>query len=397
VSNPFLKTGGYRKQTKDYIDEVYKNIPEGCVLVGGPYTRIRFEPFKLGSTTQVKDYLLASGWVPESWNFSLKTGERTSPKLEGEFQGVDGELPRKVKERITWRHRRSQIEGWLKNVRSDNSLPAGANPCGTNTGRMRHSVVVNVPKANTDKQGALVWDTESQRDIYGTQMRSLFIPREGYKLVGHDASGLELRMLAHYMNDPDFTSEILHGDIHSFNQLKAGLPTRDDAKTFIYAFLYGAGDGKIGSIIGGDESAGKHIKNEFLLSLPSLDRLIRSVKAASGKGYLKGLDGRKIVMRRDSTGRIQRSKALNTLLQCAGAVVMKKSCEILWDSVEREGLRAFKVLDMHDEGQAEVHPEDLEKYIELAVDSIVKAGEHFKLNIPLAAEAKVGKNMAETH
>jgi DNA polymerase I-like protein with 3'-5' exonuclease and polymerase domains len=102
-------------------------------------------------------------------------------------------------------------------------------------------------------------------------------------------------------------------------------------------------------------------------------------------------------MRRDSTGGLQTSKALNTLLQSAGAVVMKKSCEILWKSCEEAGLRAYKVLDMHDEGQAEVHPDDIEKYIELAVDSIVKAGEYFKLNIPLAADAKVGLNMAETH
>jgi DNA polymerase I-like protein with 3'-5' exonuclease and polymerase domains len=393
VTNPFLKTGGYRKQTQDYLNESYKESGWGCVLdrsklVGGPFTRIRFEPFKLGSTVQVKDYLLSSGWVPESWNFSVKTGERTSPKLEGSFRGVDGELPRKIKERITWRHRRSQIEGWLKGVRSDDSLPAGANPCGTNTGRMRHSVVVNVPKANADKQGALIWNVDEQSDIYGTQMRSLFIPREGYKLVGHDAAGLELRMLAHYMDDPEFTREILEGDIHTFNQLKAGLPNRNDAKTFIYAFLYGAGDAKIGSIIDGDSAAGKQIKSEFLDSLPSLARLIKSVKKASKRGWLKGLDGRKVWMRRDSTGGLQTSKALNTLLQSAGAVVMKKSCEILWKSCEEAGLRAYKVLDMHDEGQAE---------IELAVDSIVKAGEYFKLNIPLAADAKVGLNMAETH
>lgn len=393
ILNPFLKTGGYRKQTRDYIDDAYN----GGVSIGGPFTRIRFNEFNLGSTEKVKHYLLDSGWKPESWNFSKTTGERTSPKLDGEFLGVDGELPRAVKDRITWRHRRSQIEGWLSNVRPDNTLPAGANPCGTNTGRMRHHTVVNIPKANADKEGNLIWDTEQQKDIFGTQMRSLFIPRPGYKLVGHDASGLELRMLAHYMNDPDFTQEILNGDIHTFNQERAGLPTRDDAKTFIYALIYGAGDAKIGSIVGGTAADGKQIKQEYFRALPRLEQFIDSVKRAAGKGWLKGLDGRRIYLRRDESGRIARSKAPNTLLQSAGAIVMKKSCIILWEDVAKHSLDAHKVLDMHDEGQSEVNPKDIELYCQLAVSSIVKSGEYFNLNIPLAAEYKVGENMAETH
>jgi len=172
--------------------------------------------------------------------------------------------------------------------------------------------------------------------------------------VGHDASGLELRMLAHYMNDKEFTEQILHGDIHSYNQRLAGLPTRDSAKTFIYAFIYGAGDAKLGSIVNGSKADGTRLRNTFLSALPSLGKLIDNVKKASTRGYLKGLDGRKIWMRRDSNGDVMQHKALNTLLQCAGAVVMKKSM-------------------------------------------IREAGRHFELNIPLDAEAKVGKNWAETH
>ncbi len=405
VTNPFLKTGGYRKQTKDYLEQAYNKCPHEFrlsnldTLIGGPYTRIKFNTFDLGSTQKVKEFLLSSGWLPENWNYSKTTGERTSPKLEGDFHGVDGEIPKAVKERITWRHRRSQIEGWISNVRSDNTLPAGANPCGTNTGRMRHRIVVNIPKANTDKEGALIWDTEQQKDTYGTQMRSLFIPREGYVLVGHDASGLELRMLAHYMNDPEFTKEILDGDIHTFNQLRAGLPTRDSAKTFIYALIYGAGDAKIGSVVGGDASDGKQLKSEYFGALPRLAKFIDSVKRASGKGWLKGLDGRRVYMRRDASGRIARSKAPNTLLQNAGAVVMKKSCVILWDEVNRAQIKAQKVLDMHDEGQSEVWNDSkhIEPYCEIAVNSITQAGEYFNMNIPLAAECKIGMNLAETH
>jgi len=369
-------------------------------LIQGPYSKIEISDFNIGSIMDVKEYLLSQGWIPDVWNYSKDTRERTSPKLEGEFKGITGDLPKKIKQRITWRHRRSQIEGWLKNVRVyDNSIAAGANPCGTNTCRMRHYNIVNIPKANADAQGQLIWDVGEQYDIYGTQMRALFIPREGYVLVGHDASGLELRMLAHYMDDYEFIQEILNGDIHTYNQTKAGLPTRAAAKSFIYALIYGAGDATIGELVGGSKIEGRQIKQEYFSELPKLKRLIESVKRASGRGWLKGLDGRRIYMRNDSRGNIDRKKAVNTLLQSAGSIVMKKSCVKLWKEVERQGIQAHKVLDMHDEGQSEVkdNQENIERYCITSVNSIIDAGKHFNLNIPLDAEYKIGRNMAETH
>ena len=376
----------------------------------GPHTRIKFVPFDLGSNGKIKDYLLDNGWIPEEWNFSKKTGERTSPKLKGDFEGVTGDLPIQVKRRVIMSHRRGQISGWLERLRPDGTLAAGANPCGTPTARMKHFNVVNIPKSeHYDKKhfekglcergqiGDLIWDVEQQSVPYGTQMRALFIPRDGYTLVGHDASGLELRMLAHYMGDEDFINEILNGDIHEFNRRAAGLPDRNAAKTFIYAFLYGAGDAKLGSIVGGGKEAGGRLKRQFLKSLPKLDKLIKRVKRQSNKGYLEGLDGRRIIMRQDEDGRVMNHKALNTLLQCAGSLVMKRSCVLLWDRVEQAGYDAHKVLDMHDEGQSEVNPSIVEPYSKMAVQSIVDAGEHFNLNIPLDGEALVGCNMAETH
>jgi len=373
VMAPFTSTGKYTRRYREDIS-----------YCSGPFTRVDIIPFDLGSVAKVKDYLLSHGWVPENWNYSKLTGDRTSPKLEGDFYGIEGNLPTKVKERLTCRHRRSQIEGWLKSLRPNQTLPAGANPCGTNTGRMRHFTVVNIPKASVNVP-------------YGTAMRSLFIPRPNYKLVGHDASGLELRMLAHYMNDAEYTHEILSGDIHEFNQRAAGLPNRDAAKTFIYAFIYGAGDAKLGSIIGGSANDGKEIRGKFLDAIPNLEKLIKRVKRASSKGWLRGLDGRKVMMRRGPDGRVMAHKALNTLLQHSGAIVMKQSCIELWDDVAANDITAHKVLDMHDEGQSEVLPKDVELYSKLAVKSIVTAGEHFNLNISLDAEAKVGMNLAETH
>ena len=90
---------------------------------------------------------------------------------------------------------------------------------------------------------------------------------DGYKLVGCDASGLELRMLAHYLafyDGGEYAKTVIEGDIHSLNQEAAGLETRDQAKTFIYAFLYGAGDAKIGEIVGGSAREGQMLKRKFL-------------------------------------------------------------------------------------------------------------------------------------
>ncbi len=400
ITKPFLNSGGYRKSVTDWYGSDFVNSSH---VVGGPFTRVEEKRIDLNSSKQIKEYLLTQGWKPTQWNF--KDGLPTSPKLtEDSYDSITGDLGKQIGLRNTLRHKKSQIEGWITRLRDDGRLSADANTCGTPTGRFRHINVVNVPKVSVypkkhPKAGTLVWsdDPEYQSIPFGTEMRSFFIVPEGYVLIGHDASGLELRMLAHYMNDEDFIQELLYGDIHESNRIAAGLDTRDQAKTFIYAFLYGAGDAKIGSIVKGTEKDGKALKKQFLQSLPALDRLIKRVKKAADKGWLKGLDNRKLMMRRNADGKLQKNKALNTLLQGAGAIVMKKSMVLLDEWVIKEQLDANKVLDMHDEGQAEVLIAHQHKYKELAEQSIVQAGVHFNLNIPLAADVKIGKNWAETH
>lgn len=414
VSKPFKKDGTLSKMVMDWLiidwpDGLPKHILAADLeQIGGPFSRIEWIKTDLNSDKQVKEWLLTLGWKPKEWNISPTTGARTSPKLTPDsFGSLPGGLGDALKQRVTWRHRASQINGWIERCREDHCLAAGANPLGTNTGRMRHRTVVNVPKASSfgDKDGDLCgelwWSTqvnhkgEVQPVPFGTEMRSLFTHRPSRRFVGHDASGLELRMLAHYMNDKEFTEQVLHGDIHSYNQRLAGLPTRDSAKTFIYAFIYGAGDAKLGSIVDGTKADGTRLRNTFLSALPSLGRLIEQVKKASLRGYLIGLDGRKIMMRKQDDGSVMQHKALNTLLQCAGAVVMKKS--IVYLDEWSKDLDSMKVIDMHDEGQADVSEKDAELYAEYAVKSIVQAGTHFNLNIPLDAEAKIGDNWAETH
>lgn len=271
---------------------------------------------------------------------------------------------------------------WLKWIDSDGAIHGRIDTIGAVTGRCTHNSpnLAQVPSVN---------------GFMGKECRELFKARDGYMLVGCDASGLELRCLAHYMNDAEYTHEILNGDIHTKNQQAAGLPTRNNAKTFIYGFLYGAGDAKIGSIIGKGAKEGKAIKSKFLTSLPKLKRLTDGVKnKIQTRGYLKGIDGRKLKIREAYRG-------LNNLLQSAGAIVMKKALCILCDDIEKKGWKinediAF-VLNVHDEYQAEVKPELVEEYKVMAVKAIRKAGNYFRFRCPLDGEAKVGYSWYDTH
>jgi DNA polymerase I-like protein with 3'-5' exonuclease and polymerase domains len=213
---------------------------------------------------------------------------------------------------------------------------------------------------------------------------------EGYKLVGIDASGLELRMLAHYMNDEDYTNEIVNGDIHTANQRLAGLESRSQAKTFIYALLYGAGDEKLGSVAGGGKQLGSRLRQSFFDNLPSFKSLKNRVARAAEDGYVKGIDGRKLFVR-------SQHAALNTLLQSAGAIVMKKALILLDRKIKEQNLDAHFVANVHDEWQIESEETIAESIGNLGVEAIREAGRHFSLNCPLDGEYNVGSNWSETH
>jgi hypothetical protein len=226
---------------------------------------------------------------------------------------------------------------------------------------------------------------------YGREFRELFTVPEARALVGWDASGLELRALAHWMNDEEYTRQILEGDIHTYNQKAAGLETRDQAKTFIYALLYGAGDSKIGSIVGGKSKAGKELKAKFFDSLPKLKKLSRRVtREFEEKGYVTTLDGRQVPVHSDHV-------ALNCLLQSTGAIAMKKATNLFCDALPDVDPSAFMVAHVHDEIQTETDPDRAQLVGDLGVHSIRQAGEFFNLNCPLDGEAKIGKDWSETH
>ena len=251
---------------------------------------------------------------------------------------------------------------------------------------------------------------------YGRECRELFTVAPGYRLVGSDASGQELRCLAHYMMTTALTQELIDEvhrfitavcsgnskdgtDVHTMNQKAAGLPTRDDAKTFIYAFLYGAGDGKIGSIVAPlaseaqQRKIGKQLKDTFLRSMPALAALRDFIVAQAERlGYIVALDGRRIPIRSSHA-------ALNSLLQSAGAILTKRWLVTIDEELKARGLsdKAHQVGWIHDELQFEVLSEYAEEVATICREAMVKTQEYYKFNCPLAAGTAIGENWRDTH
>ena len=344
-----------------------------------------YPEFNLGSRQQIAKYLQHFGWKPKS--FTEKGNPIVDEKVLKTVKIPEAQL---IVDYLTLTKRIAMVKSWVDAINDETGRVHGrVNPCGAVTGRMTHSKpnCAQVPATKHDKDGKILWGFEGG---YGADCRNLWTVPDGYSLVGCDASGLELRMLAHYMDDKAYTNEILNGDIHSANQKSAGLQTRDQAKTFIYAFLYGAGDGKIGEVAGGGPKRGRILKKNFLDNTPALKHLRSKVADSSKKGWVTGLDGRKLHIRSEHS-------ALNTLLQSAGAVVMKKALVLLDTYAKQYNIDYKFVLNVHDEFQCEVRDDQADFFGGLAVGAIIKAGKSFNLNCPLDGEYKVGKTWQQTH
>tara|TARA_B100000427_G_scaffold283679_1_gene256126 strand:+ start:403 stop:1062 length:660 start_codon:yes stop_codon:yes gene_type:complete len=217
-------------------------------------------------------------------------------------------------------------------------------------------------------------------------------------MVGADLAGIELRMLAHYLARYDggrYADILLNGDIHQVNADKIGI-SRRDVKTVTYAFLYGAGDAKIGLSVDKQlqpdkaRAKGKQVRTAFIEAIDGLSELLQAVKKRSSTGTILAIDGRKIYV--DST-----HKALNYLLQCSAGVIAKRWLQITHDHTKEMGLRCHQLAFIHDELQYESHPEHVDDLKSILVLSAVESGEYYNLRIPIAAEAKSGATWAEVH
>jgi DNA polymerase I-like protein with 3'-5' exonuclease and polymerase domains len=331
------------------------------------------EPFNPGSRKQIAERLIEKGWKPK------KHTEKGSVIVdESVLETLDFPEAKTLAEYMMLQKRIAQIESWIEAIQPDGRVHGKVITNGAVTGRMTHHSpnMAQVPNSGSP---------------FGEDCRELWTVEKGYKLVGIDASGLELRMLAHYMNDDAYTSEVVSGDIHTANQKAAGLETRNQAKTFIYAFLYGAGASKIGTVVGGSAREGQKLIDTFLKNTPKLrDLRNKVISIYSKETRLPGLDGRQLLVRSEHS-------ALNTLLQGAGSIAMKQAL-VIFNKELRNAKIDFKfVANVHDEWQIEVEESRAEEVGMLGVKAITNAGIELSMRCPLTGEYKVGNNWKETH
>ena len=343
------------------------------------YKEITFNP---NSRDHISDRLMAKGWKPTVFTPDGK------PKVdETVLSSLEFKEAKILAEHFLVQKRIAQLaegkNGWLK-LEKDNKIYGQVITNGAVTGRCTH-------------QNPNVAQTPSNNVPFGKECRSLFIPSIGNKLIGCDASGLELRCLAHFLSNYDsgsFKQILLEGDIHTQNQKALGLTSRAQAKTIIYAFIYGAGNSRLGSVVDGGLKEGRELRRKLLENLPALKKLKDDVLVKfKNNNFLYGLDKRKLLIRSEHS-------SLNTLIQSAGALIIKQATIILHEKLKENDYKqedVSMVAHIHDELQLEVKPSIADTIGNLAVQSIKDAGTHFNFRCPLDAEYHIGNNWSETH
>jgi DNA polymerase-1 len=338
-------------------------------------TKTKYIPFNIGSRQQIADRLMKLGWKPKK-----HTDKGNIIINEAVLDTIDMPEAKKFSRFFLLQKRIAQIKSWIEACDDkDGRVHGSVMTLKTITGRMSH----NSPN---------MAQIPAVRSPYGKECRDCWTVSNvhTHSIVGTDASGLELRCLAHLMNDTTFTDILLTGDIHTHNMQMAGLTDRDQAKTFIYAFMYGAGASKIGQIVGAGAKEGQMLIDKFLNSMPALKRVRDSVTKAAGKGKIKGIDGRLLHIRSPHS-------ALNTLIQGAGAVVCKVWLIHMMTRIKVLGIDAKLVASIHDEYQFEVLNKDVQRFGQVTKDAMKDTEKELRMKCPLDNEWKVGRTWAQTH
>jgi DNA polymerase I-like protein with 3'-5' exonuclease and polymerase domains len=312
------------------------------------------------------------GWKPKA---KTETGQPIVD--EGVLSKLKFPEAALIAEYLMLQKRIAQIESWIDAMSGDGRVHGRVITNGAVTGRATHS------KPNM----AQIPNTSSP---YGKECRECWTVDEGKVLIGVDLSGIELRCFAHYLNDLDYIKEVVEGDVHTRNQQAFGVDSRNDAKTILYATLYGASPAKIGTIIGASPKRGQDILNGFRRSVPSFAVLQEKVSHYAQKGWLPGLDGRRLIVRSEHS-------ALNTLLQSAGAIIAKQWLVCIDKKLREEQISYKLVAWVHDEVQIEASPDDAERIGKLVVECAKEAGEILNFRCPVGAEFRYGPNWYATH
>ena len=356
----------------------------------GTYSVLEYVEFNIGSPKQRLERLLSVGFEPKEFT------KKGSPKVDEDAlvafaQECGRPEIQAMSEWLVLNARCNMLENWLSYSDKDSRIHGKVFSCGASTRRMTHNSPnsANIPSAAKSKYG------HECRALWGVE------PKQGLKLVGVDASGLENVGLLHYLNNPKAT-EVLNkkkpDDIHSSNarKLTEALGREIDrewgAKTTWYAWLYGAYPPKLGQIVKGPPSDGEIVIDTFFSTVPGLKRLINSVQSEWQKnnGLLRTIDGG--FVRCPSL-----NAALNYKIQSLGAIVMKLAAILLRQKSKESNLWFRLVGTIHDEWQLECKAEDADRLGKLAVSCIEEAAKILKFKVFLTGEYKIGDTWAETH
>ena len=358
-------------------------LPDGTTVdtcpVWASYSRIDFVIGDIGNTDTVKRYLYSIGWKPDEWNWKRINGEfiKVSPKLSDNSLEPLGEVGQSLMEYYTLRSRKSILEGWFDHVDKNSRLHGDVFNIGTPTFRQTHKIIANLP---------------SGKATLGPEFRKLFITPSGYKLVSADSAACQLRLLAHYMDDPKFTDTVLNGDIHQMNADIIGC-TRDQAKRFIFAYLYGAGAQKLSGYIDQTVSQARAAMKRYKKALPALAKLVDTVNGLIEKqGFIPGLDDRKICL--DPS---ERHKALNYLIQGAEAVVMKATVDLIDQRLKENKIDFKHLLFYHDEHTVEVKENEADQAKEIIIKCFEDAPKQYGINIMTCGDCKIGDDYYDVH
>ena len=392
--------GGFYKQGSEFTPKT--NNSRYHYVKGSPMTKIVWTEFNPGSSDHVIHWLKKKyKWEPEEFT------DKGKPKVTYEvLEALANVYPeaQPLYEYAVVDKRLSFITGskgsWFNKVTEKGRIHGTVNAQGTVTYRGSHSDpnLGQIPKVQKDDDGNILFGLEGG---YGVECRELFSHGMGpdWKFMGCDMSGIEFRLLAHYLFQFDsgaLVDTVLHGDIHSLNQKAAGLATRDLAKTFIYAFIYGGGDFKLGSIVGKGRREGGRLRAQFLRGMPAIATLIKRLTQyrKENKGYIRAIDGRHFPVEHTHT-------ILNYLLQSAGAILSKAWMREFHHLANAEGFKwgrdYMQLLWVHDEIQCAAKGSIAERLGELCVKAIENVGEMYKLNCPITGEYQIGDNWKETH
>ena len=337
-------------------------------------TKVKYIPFNIASRKQIAERLMERGWKPKK--MTDKGNVIVSEEILDTLDMPEAEMFSRY---FLLQKRTGLIKAWIEACQDDNRVRGRVMTLRTITGRMAHNSpnMAQVPAVYSP---------------YGKECRSLWTisNSDTHVLVGADASGLELRCLAHYMDDANFTHEVLNGDVHTANMKAAGLTDRDQAKTFIYAFLYGAGPAKIGKVVGGNAKKGQQLITKFLSNMPKLKKLRDNVAEACKKGTIPALDGRLLHIRSEHA-------AVNTLLQGAGAIICKQWLVHIMERVRKAGVDVKLVASIHDEYQFEVAKKDAKRFGQITKDAMKQTEQTLNVKCPLDCEYKIGTTWSETH